>query len=108
MKFETSIPYGSGEDDTRGVAIADMNGDGWPDVAVGAPKYYSFVQAGQFVGLLGGMKGAAEYEILIGEPANAVLGMGAQSLVHLLIIAMVILGNVGFFASRRNKRRVTP
>ena len=76
--------------------------------AVGAPKYYSFVQAGQFVGLLGGMKGAAEYEILLGKPANAVLGMGAQSLVHLLIIAMVILGNVGFFASRRNKRRVTP
>ncbi len=76
--------------------------------AVGAPKYYSFVQAGQFVGLLGGMKGAAEYEILLSKPANAVLGMGAQSLVHLLIIAMVILGNVGFFASRRNKRKVTP
>ena len=73
--------------------------------AVSAPKYYAFVGAGQFVGLLGGMKGAAEYEILIGKQDKAVVGMGAQSLVHLLIIALVILGNVSFFVLRRQKRR---
>ncbi len=69
--------------------------------AVSAPKYYAFVDAGQFVGLLGGMKGAAEYEILVGKPANAVQGMSAQSLVHLLIIILVIIGNVGFFFGRK-------
>jgi hypothetical protein len=31
--------------------------------AVMAPKFYAYVASGQFVGLLGGMKGAAEYEI---------------------------------------------
>lgn len=72
--------------------------------AVSAPKYYAFVSAGQFVGLLGGMKGAAEYELLLGHPAKAVTGMSAQSLVHLLIICLVILGNVGYFAGRRGKR----
>ena len=71
--------------------------------AVSAPKYYAFVQAGQFVGLLGGMKGAAEYELLIDEPGEAMRGMNAQSLVHLLIIGLVILGNVGFFAGRRKR-----
>jgi len=72
--------------------------------AVSAPKYYAFVSAGQFVGLLGGMKGAAEYEILIGHKADAVTGMSAQSLVHLLVIFLVIIGNVGFFLGRSKKR----
>ena len=73
--------------------------------AVSAPKYYAFVGAGQFVGLLGGMKGAAEYEILVGKKAKAVVGMGAQSLVHLLIIGFVILGNLGYFLGPRTKKR---
>lgn len=68
--------------------------------AVMAPKFYAYVSSGQFVGLLGGMRGAAEYEILINEKADAVTGMQAQSLVHLLIIALVILGNIGYFLGR--------
>ncbi len=73
--------------------------------AVSAPKYYAFVDAGQFVGLLGGMKGAAEYEQLINRQGDAMVGMGAQSLVHLLIIALVIVGNLGFFVGGIGKRR---
>ena len=73
--------------------------------AVMAPKFYAYVASGQFVGLLGGMRGAAEYEILIGKEADAVRGMQAQSLVHLLIIAMVVLGNVGYFMGRAHLRR---
>ncbi len=74
--------------------------------AVSAPKYYAFVTAGQFVGLLGGMKGAAEYEQLISKPDKAVAGMGAQSMVHLLIIVLVILGNIGYFVNRSHRRKV--
>ena len=73
--------------------------------AVSAPKYYAFVGAGQFVGLLGGMKGAAEYEMLIGEQALAVRGMSAQSLVHLLIVLLVILGNAGYFLGTKKRDR---
>ena len=75
--------------------------------AVMAPKFYAYVASGQFVGLLGGMRGAAEYEILIDHQADAVRGMQAQSLVHMLIIAMVVLGNIGFFFSRRRLKRGT-
>jgi hypothetical protein len=74
--------------------------------AVSAPKYYAFVGSGQLVGLLGGMKGAAEYEILLDEKDDAVTGMSAQSLVHLLIIALVILGNMGFFFGSKRKREM--
>ncbi|MDH3892185.1 MAG: hypothetical protein OEV49_13990 [candidate division Zixibacteria bacterium] len=75
--------------------------------AVSAPKYYAFVGSGQFVGLLGGMKGAAEYEILVDKRAKAVVGMGAQSMVHLLIIALVVLGNVSYFILGKHKRGLT-
>ena len=74
--------------------------------AVMAPKFYSFLGAGQIVGLLGGMKGAAEYEILIGHKGTAFRGMDIQSLVHFLIIALVILGNVGYFVSGRHRGRI--
>ena len=73
--------------------------------AVGAPKYYAFVASGQFVGLLGGMKGAAEYELLADHPDRAVRGMDVQSIVHFLIIALVIMGNIGHFIERRKRRR---
>lgn len=72
--------------------------------AVMAPKFYSFVGANQMTGLLGGMKGAAEYEKLVGKEDVAVKGMVMQSLVHLLIIGLVLLGNVAFFVSRRSHR----
>ncbi|MDD3733041.1 MAG: hypothetical protein PHU88_11775, partial [candidate division Zixibacteria bacterium] len=71
--------------------------------AVMAPKFYAFVSAGQMTGLLGGMKGAAEYEKLLGRPARATSGMDAQSLLHLLIIALVIAGNVGYFVNLHQK-----
>ncbi len=69
--------------------------------AVMAPKMYPFVQAGQLTGLLGGMKGAAEYEELVGVKGTAIRGMDAQSLVHLLIIGFVILGNISYFVTRK-------
>lgn len=72
--------------------------------AVGAPKYYAFVGSGQLTGLLGGMKGAAEYELLADARGLAEKGMGMQSLVHLMIILMVIIGNLAFFAGRLSKK----
>lgn len=72
--------------------------------AVMAPKQLSYVQAGQLKGLLGGMKGAAEYESLVGAVDKANRGMDSQSLIHLLIIGFIVLGNVGHFMTRNAKR----
>ena len=71
--------------------------------AVMAPKCYSYLQTKQLVGLLGGMKGAAEYEKLTKNPGRASRGMDPQSIIHLLIIVFIILGNVGYFVSRERK-----
>lgn len=71
--------------------------------AVMAPKLFAYLDSGQLKGLLGGMKGGAEYELLIGRKDWATRGMGAQSLIHLIIISFIVLGNVGYFVGRRKK-----
>jgi len=72
--------------------------------AVGAPNFYPYVQSGQLVGLLGGLKGAAEYETLLGYPGDATKGMDAQSVVHALIVVFIVLGNIAYFVARRRER----
>lgn len=71
--------------------------------AVMATDYYPFLQTGQLVGLLNGLKGAAEYEELINHKDLGTLGMASQSVAHLLIILFVILGNIGYFAFARRR-----
>ncbi|HYW69082.1 MAG TPA: hypothetical protein VE960_05700, partial [bacterium] len=71
--------------------------------AVGAPNFYPYVQSGQLTGLLGGLKGAAEYETLIGHPGDATKGMDAQSIVHALVVVFILLGNVVYLVSRRRR-----
>ncbi len=69
--------------------------------AVMATDYYPYLSSKQILGLIGGMKGAAEYERLIDTVGDARRGMDAQSLVHLIVVALVIVGNAAFFISKR-------
>ncbi len=71
--------------------------------AVMAPKQYAYVNSKQLTGLLGGMKGAAEYEELVGKHALATTGMGIQSLIHFLLIGLIVIGNVAYFIVRKQK-----
>ncbi|NLO06151.1 MAG: hypothetical protein GX131_10030 [candidate division WS1 bacterium] len=75
--------------------------------AVMATDLYPYLQSGQLVGVINGLKGAAEYEVLLGVEglqAPGMLGMSAQSIAHLLIIFLVIFGNIAYFASSRRRR----
>ena len=64
-----------------------------------------YVQAGQMVGVLAGMPGAAEYEALIDQKGSATSGMDAQSVAHLVIVLFIILGNVSFFIERNRSKK---
>lgn len=81
--------------------------------AVSAAQYYPYLNSGQFIGMLGGLKGAAEYEILIQQKGYtearqvATIGMDAQSIAHLVILALIIIGNIAFFASKSHKKKGT-
>lgn len=73
------------------------------NTAVQAPLMYPYANTGQLVGILGGMKGAAEYEVLAERPARAVRYMFSQGISHAVIIFFVILGNVAYFATRKKR-----
>ena len=73
--------------------------------AVMAADYYPYLQTGQMVGLIGGLKGAAEYEKLINRPDDGLKGMDAQTIVHLFIVLMIILGNLAYIFAQRARNR---
>lgn len=73
--------------------------------AVMAPDAYPYLQSGQIEGLVGGLKGAAEYETLIGHPGLGTRGMPAQQWAHLLVIGFIIIGNLGYYFTRKSGRR---
>ena len=100
--------------------------------AVMAAEYYPFLQSNQMIGLLGGLKGAAEYEHLLDEMElgegktellrrrlgddgfstlrknrmRARIGMDSQFVVHIVIILLIILGNLSFFFHREQVKLV--
>ena len=65
--------------------------------SVSVPGEMPYYASGQYKGLLAGLRGAAEYELLTGYPGSAILGMDAQSAAHFLVIALIAIGNIGFF-----------
>jgi hypothetical protein len=61
------------------------------------------MNSGQLVGLLGGLKGAAEYETLVNRRGRGLTGMDSQSIVHVLLVLFIILGNVILIHQKRKK-----
>jgi len=80
------------------------------NVAIGvtgvmAADYYPYLQSKQIFGLMGGMLGAAEYETLLHKQGNAREAMRVQVWAHMVIILFIILGNIGYFLTRRRVRK---
>jgi hypothetical protein len=68
-----------------------------------APGLYPLLRSGQINGLIGGLRGAAEYESLIGQKGKAVAGMDAQSATHVAIVVLVIICNLFYFSLRQQR-----
>lgn len=62
--------------------------------AVQTPQYLPFYNSKQVVGLIGGLRGAAEYEKISGYKGKATAGMDAQSSAHFTIAGLIVLANV--------------
>lgn len=69
------------------------------------PASVPVFEAGQLLALLSGLAGAAEYEYLMRQPGQGTAGMGGQSLGHLFVIGVVLLGNLAHIMQRAAKRR---
>ena len=81
--------------------------------AVQAPLLYPYYPE-QLLGLMGGIKAAAEYEQLLIEAypkftedkrryLTAMSRMGPQTVTHLAIIFFIVLGNISFQVLRRKR-----
>ncbi|MBU1699404.1 MAG: hypothetical protein KJ970_16610 [Candidatus Eisenbacteria bacterium] len=73
------------------------------NTAVQAVLIYPYFQTDQISGFLGGLKGAAEYESLVGIKGEGTRGMDAQSTAHALMVLFILLGNVGYVMNRRRR-----
>ena len=62
--------------------------------AISQPGYGPYLQTGQLKGLLGGMKGAAEYEVLLGQPGKGTSGIDALNLGNLLVLVLILTSNI--------------
>ena len=84
---------------------------------VQAPLLYPYIPE-QLLGLLGAIKGAAEYEKLVIDKYDRELGrepdgkylegirrMGPQLVAHVLMILLIIAGNIIFFYEKRKEAR---
>jgi hypothetical protein len=71
------------------------------NTAVQAPQMYAYLEAGQLVGLLGGMSGAAEFEAACKYMGKGTKYMLSQSFAHMVVIAFILIGNVAFIIGGR-------
>jgi len=66
--------------------------------------YDPYLASDQLYAMVGGLRGAAEYEKLLGIGGSGQRGMLAQTGAHLYIIVLVIIGNVIYFRSRGGRK----
>lgn len=69
--------------------------------AVTVPEYYPYLNSGQLVGMLGGLRGAAEYEVLVKRPGTALVAMDAQNIAHFTIAGFILFANLIYFLGKR-------
>jgi hypothetical protein len=63
-----------------------------------------YLDSGQIFGIINGLTGAAEYELLIGRPGIATAGMDALSATHLIVLFFIIAGNIIRFLGDGKKK----
>lgn len=102
------ISYTAG---TNGIeAFISVEGDHKRPMACGCtsvniPRFTTYLQTGQLVGMAGGLPGAAEYESLIDFKGEGRAGMSPQSIAHLVIMLFIVLGNLAYIAENRKFRK---
>jgi hypothetical protein len=75
-------------------------------MSIVVPLYAIYYESNQLAGILGGTRGAAEYERLLKlkKPGEGTQLMTPQSFAHLLMIAFIIIGNIGYLSVAGRRR----
>ncbi|MBI3945809.1 MAG: hypothetical protein HY321_07810 [Armatimonadetes bacterium] len=88
---------------------------GYAPTAVMVPEAYPYLNAKQLVGMLAGIKGAAEYADLLERNWDVEMtweypprrAMNAVAIAHVLIVLLIVLGNYQYFTRHRRRAERT-
>ncbi|MBP6630621.1 MAG: hypothetical protein KA297_14390 [Kofleriaceae bacterium] len=73
--------------------------------AVSTTDLSPYFQAGQLLGLVGGLAASAEYEMLVGRSGTAMQGADVLNVGHGMVVLAILFGNFVYFMGRRQRRR---
>lgn len=65
-----------------------------------------YYDTGQLLGVIDGVKGAADMEFLTGYPGDAIQSSDVLSFSQTLVIIFIVIGNIAFWGSRASKEGV--
>ena len=65
--------------------------------------YDPYLASGQLEAIVGGLRGAAEYEKLLDIGGGGSRGMLAQTVSHIYVLLLIVAGNVVFFRRRKKE-----
>jgi hypothetical protein len=65
------------------------------------PTHVPYYQSGQVKGLIFGLRGAAEYEGLVGRPGKALGYMGSQNFAAIAVTMFVVVGNMWYLGLKK-------
>ena len=63
-----------------------------------------YLESGQLQGAVFGIRGAAEYDSLIGRKTDVIISMDSLTLSHIVAITAIILGNITYFMEGKKSR----
>lgn len=78
---------------------------GYACTGVMGPESFPYLDAGQIKGVVNGLVGSAEYEVLVGVSGQGQQRMTSQSAAHVLIIVLIIAGNLLMLRDRKRRAK---
>jgi hypothetical protein len=73
------------------------------EIGVNVPGAINNYNAGQYKGIIKSTRGGAEYQYISGFKGKALLSMDAYSAIHVYLILLIVLGNIGYFGWERTR-----
>jgi len=74
------------------------------EIGVNVPNAIINYNAGLYKALIKSTRGAAEYQFVSGYKGMALVSMDAFSAIHVLLLAIIVIGNIGYYGWERKQQ----
>lgn len=68
------------------------------------PSLKPYYDTRQLLGILDGLKGAADMEFLVGVPGDAIRSSDILSFTQTMVLIFIIIGNISYFGAKMTRR----